>query len=80
MAPRRVSNVRNVTGNDATLTTRLKREHGARPALPGESRFWCSCDVNREHPFYRAAISCGTSWNPALLPCVTAMLSERLAA
>ena len=53
--PHRVSNVRNVTGSDATLTTRLKREHRTRPARPGESRFWCSCHVNREHPFYEAA-------------------------
>ncbi len=41
-----------VTGTDDTITFPLAREPGMRPARPGESRFWCSCDTNREHPFF----------------------------
>lgn len=26
-----------------------------RPTLPGETRYWCSCDPDRQHPFWSAA-------------------------
>ena len=42
-----------MAGSEA-LTSRLGRLTGFRAAKPGESRFWCSCDVNREHPFWTA--------------------------
>jgi hypothetical protein len=27
----------------------------ARSTKPGDTRFWCSCDTDREHPFYTSA-------------------------
>jgi hypothetical protein len=38
---------RTVTGNDDTTASH--------PTPPGETRFWCSCDPDRQHPFYSSA-------------------------
>lgn len=43
-----------MTGSDGTATLGQQRR-GQRPAQPGATRFWCSCDPNREHPFLQAA-------------------------
>ncbi len=43
-----------MTGSSSPLTSRLKKLTGFRPAEPGESRFWCSCDTERENPFWNA--------------------------
>jgi hypothetical protein len=32
----------------------LPPESGPRPTKPGETRFWCSCDPDRQHPFFNA--------------------------
>ena len=35
-----------MTGSDSTAP---------RPTQPGETRFWCSCDPERRHPYYSSA-------------------------
>jgi hypothetical protein len=35
-----------VTGNDDATRQR--------PTRPGDTRFWCSCDPDRQHPFYNS--------------------------
>jgi len=36
-----------VTGNDDTT--------GSHPTRPGDTRFWCACDPERQHPFFSSA-------------------------
>jgi len=43
--------------HDDVITSSLpagaaRRERLARPTKPGKTRFWCSGDPDREHPFY----------------------------
>jgi hypothetical protein len=41
--------------HDAIACRPLPGAGRARPTKPGDTRFWCSCDPERQYPFYNSA-------------------------